>query len=152
MTDPTDLTARLRRRAGFAREEGNVTAISDALHFEEAVDAIASLIAERDALRARTVKPLVWRKVTDWRVCTKHEASGLGGEFMVVELDPGEFSAGFDIGGLAFRFVLAEYDDGHGYIYSAPAKYSSVDEAKAAAQADYERRILSAITANEGRG
>lgn len=50
MTDLEALKARLRERAVFARSEGNATAIGDALHFDEAADAIERLEAETIAL------------------------------------------------------------------------------------------------------
>ena len=50
-----DLIARLRERAGFAREENNATAMNDAWHFETAANALETLtarIAELEAERA----------------------------------------------------------------------------------------------------
>lgn len=41
-----DLIRALRARAGYAREEGNGTALGDALHFEKAADTIERLLAE----------------------------------------------------------------------------------------------------------
>jgi len=80
--------------------------------------------------------------------CTRFKAEALGGHMMIVELDPethpGTYSVGIDLGGLCFKFILAEYDD---FLpkYTAPAKFEGIEAAKAAAQADYETRILSAI-------
>lgn len=45
MTDPAALIERLRQRAKIAREEGTATALADALHFEEAAEALSSLTA-----------------------------------------------------------------------------------------------------------
>jgi len=95
------------------------------------------------------VKPLVW--VPEDAPCTRFKAEALGGHMMIVELDPethpGTYSVGFDLGGLCFKFVLAEYDD---FLpkYTAPAKFEGIEAAKAAAQADYETRVLSAIIGN----
>jgi hypothetical protein len=105
--------------------------------------------AERDALRAGAVrlrvKPLEWEPVE--APCTRFKAPAMGGHMMVVELDPGTgiYSAGIDLDGLCFRFVQAMTFDSDGYGHSAPAKYPTVELAKAAAQADYERRILSSL-------
>jgi cytosine/adenosine deaminase-related metal-dependent hydrolase len=50
----TDLVTRLRERAAAAREEGTVTALGDALHFEEAAGQI-----ERDAGDAATIRGFI---------------------------------------------------------------------------------------------
>jgi hypothetical protein len=98
--------------------------------------------AERAALVR--VKPLVWEPVDE--ICTRFVAPALGGKMIVVELDPGtgDYSAGFDLGGLSFRLIQAQYSDQFD-TWSAPAKYPSIEAAKAAAQADYEARIKSAL-------
>lgn len=114
-------------------------------------DAIARAVAEKDAEIARlragpTVKPLVW--VPEDAPCTRFKAEALGGHMMIVELDPktapGTYSVGFDFGGLCFKFILAEYDDFQPK-YTAPAKFPDLKSAKAAAQADYTARILTAL-------
>jgi len=99
--------------------------------------------------RVVTVAQLVW--VPEDAPCTRFKAEALGGHMMIVELDPktdpGKYSVGFDLGGLCFKFVLAEYDD-FPPKYTAPAKFEGIERAKAAAQADYETRVLSAIIGN----
>jgi len=116
--------------------------------FEETRALLGALRAALDAAEARDVgvKPLVW--VPEDAPCTRFKAEALGGHMMIVELDPdtapGTYSVGFDLGGLCFKFVLAEYDD-FPPKYTAPAKFDGIEAAKAAAQADYEARILSAL-------
>lgn len=90
------------------------------------------------------VKPLEWRSVDE--ICTREIADALGGKMMIVEVDPGSeiYSAGFDIGGLAFRFVL-EQDPLGLPGQKRPVQYETIGAAKAAAQVDYERRVLSAL-------
>jgi len=57
MTDGTKaLVERLRERAHAARDEKTATGICDALHFEEAADAIERLARERDEALA----PVAW--------------------------------------------------------------------------------------------
>ena len=110
-------------------------------------EACERLAAERDAAEARAVevrvKPLVWEPEDN--ICTRFVAPALGGHMMIVELDPGKYSAGIDLGGLCFRFVQAMKDDGFGRPYSAPAQWDTVEEAQAAAQSDHDARILSAV-------
>lgn len=104
---------------------------------------------DQPAADTRVVKPLVWKP--EDAPCTRFKAEALGGHMMIVELDPktdpGKYSVGFDLGGLCFKFVLAEYDD-FPPKYTAPAKFEGIEAAKAAAQADYETRILSSIIGN----
>lgn len=91
-----------------------------------------------------SVKPLEWEDANEgW--CTKFRAPALGGHYTIVVLDKedGLFSVNLDIGGLAFRFILGVADE---YGLRQPEKFNNLDEAKAAAQADYERRILSALS------
>lgn len=90
------------------------------------------------------VKPLVWGGVTDWRECTKFEAAALGGKYFVADLDKdsGIYSAGIDLGGLAFVMLL-EPDEKFGG--KKPRSFPTIEAAKAAAQADYEARILAAL-------
>lgn len=94
------------------------------------------------------VKPLEWAEVDE--ICTRLTAPALGGKMMIVELDPGsgQYSAGFDVGGLAFCFVQEVDPLGNGR-QTRPAQYSSVVAAKAAAQADYEARIRAALTGGD---
>ena len=92
------------------------------------------------------IKPLEWEADTE-SAHTRAFAPALGGKMIVVELDPGsgEYSAGIDLSGLCFRLILANYKDDWGIPYSAPAKYSSIEEAKAAAELDYISRVSSAL-------
>lgn len=99
---------------------------------------------------AGVIRPLFWIDDTESK-CTRAYAPALGGKMMVVELDPGsgEYSAGIDLSGLCFRFVLDTYHDGLG-AFSAPAKFPSIEAAKSAAQADYEARVSSSLAATVG--
>jgi hypothetical protein len=93
-----------------------------------------------------SVKALEWEEDLE-SICTRATANALGGKMIVVELDPGsgDYSAGIDLGGLCFRLIQDAYHDDRGVPYSAPAKFSTIEAAKAAAQADFEARILSQI-------
>jgi len=96
------------------------------------------------------VKPLVWEDVSAENICTRYTAPAMGGRMMIVALDPKTdpdgLSVGFDFGGLAYKFVLTTYADLFGgKPYTAPAKFYSLEAAKAAAQADYETRILASL-------
>lgn len=99
---------------------------------------------------AGVVRPLCWIDDTESK-CTRAYAPALGGKMMVVELDPGsgEYSAGIDLSGLCFRFVLDTYHDGLG-AFTAPAKFPSIEAAKSAAQADYEARVSSSLVETVG--
>lgn len=99
---------------------------------------------------AWAIKPLCWVDDTE-SICTRTYAPAMGGKMIVVELDPGsgEYSAGIDLSGLCFRLILDTYHDGFG-AYTAPAKFPSVEAAKAAAQADYETRVSSCLSAIPG--
>ena len=157
---------------GTMSDEDFVLVRDDASRVDEIVDAINKALASRPAPQPAAeheypdpliaedryeddqpavdtrvvVKPLVW--VPEDAPCTRFKAEALGGHMMIVELDPktdpGKYSVGFDLGGLCFKFVLAEYDD-FPPKYTAPAKFDGIEAAKAAAQADYETRIMSAI-------
>ena len=109
-------------------------------------EARAALSTPATEPQGYVVKPLVWKP--EDAPCTRFKAEALGGHMMIVELDPethpGTYSVGVDLGGLCFKFVLAEYDD-FPPKYTAPAKFEGIERAKAAAQADYETRVLSAI-------
>jgi hypothetical protein len=99
--------------------------------------------------RAR-LRPLEWQEDTK-SICTRAFAPALGGRMIVVELDPGSgvYAAGIDFGPLCFALIQARYEDLVGS-YSAPAQYPSIEAAKAAAQADYERRVLSCLEGLDG--
>lgn len=89
------------------------------------------------------VKPLVWEDVD--AICTRQKAPALGGHYSVVEFDANteeaHFAANIDLGGLAFVFIL-EPDPLGG---RRPKRYPTLEAAKAAAQADYEARIIAAL-------
>lgn len=120
--------------------------------------AMAEIEATRAAVRsdlarpsqAGVIRPLCWIDDTESK-CTRAYAPALGGKMMVVELDPGsgEYSAGIDLSGLCFRFVLDTYHDGLG-AFTAPAKFPSIEAAKSAAQADYEARVSSSLVETVG--
>lgn len=95
---------------------------------------------------AGEIKPLCWFYDTE-SICTRAYAPALGGKMIVVELDPGsgKYSAGIDMSGLCFRLILDTYHDGF-CAYTAPAKFPSIEAAKAAAQADYEARVSSSLS------
>src|SRR5690606_15010052 len=78
-----------------------------------------------------------------------------GGEYQIVMLDPGEGelpSLYFEIGLGAFMFRFEQDQDPMGLPgETCPKKFPSVEAAKAAAQADYEARILSALELSSAR-
>lgn len=94
------------------------------------------------------VKPLEW--VPAPNICTREKAAALGGHYSAVEFDAGtensHFAANIDLGGLAFVFIL-EPDPLGG---RRPKQFPSLETAKAAAQADYEARILAALDVDPG--
>ena len=69
----------------------------------------------------------------------------MGGHYSTVEFDAGtenaHFAVNIDLGGLAFVFIL-EPDPLGG---RRPKQFPTLEAAKAAAQADYTARILSAL-------
>lgn len=112
---------------------------------------VAKLREERDAAMAGAVKvrELVWEDVD--ALCTRQKAPALGGHYSVVEFDANteeaHFATNIDLGGLAFVFIL-EPDPLGG---RRPKRYSTIEAAKAAAQRDYEARILAALTPDPDR-
>ena len=98
------------------------------------------------------IKPLVWEDDTESE-CTRCRAKALGGEMIIVELDPGTgmYSAGIDLGGLCFRLVQSPPSFDAGTIWSEPAKFPSIEDAKAVAEADYRARIMSALDIGRSR-
>lgn len=95
------------------------------------------------------VKPLVWEPCEDWKVCSKERAPAFGGEYQMVLLDPKDDprpSLYFEIGLGAFMFRFEQGEPDH-LGPTGPKKFPTFAAAKAAAQADYERRILSAVEA-----
>lgn len=95
------------------------------------------------------IKPLVWSPVEAWRQCSRERAPAFGGEYQIVMLDPDRNalpSLYFEIGLGAFMFRFEQAQDPMGFPgETCPRKFPSIDAAKAAAQADFERRILSAL-------
>ncbi len=94
------------------------------------------------------VKPLEWEVITDGRKCSRERAPAFGGEYQIVMLDPGPdekphmyFEMG--LGAFMFRFELEDDPDWPGD--RRPKPFPSIEAAKAAAQADYEARILAAL-------
>lgn len=107
--------------------------------------ALADMTQQRDAAMAGAVRvrELVWEDVD--AICTRQKAPALGGHYSVVEFDANteeaHFATNIDLGGLAFVFIL-EPDPLGG---RRPKRYPTLEAAKAAAQADYAARILSAL-------
>ncbi|MEO1951478.1 MazG-like family protein [Thioclava sp.] len=127
MTDHKGLIKRLDERAQAARREGTMTAKCDANHFEEAAAALATAQAQMQEAVAVEVKPLEWDEYEG-----KHYCSGLvtGSTYSAAASVHVDHAGEFRLKGpwTDFRY------------------YPSLEAAKAAAQADYEHRILSAIT------
>jgi len=100
------------------------------------------------AERGIRIKPLVWFPVTE--ICTRFKANALGGHMMIVALDPKiepvKYSAGIDLGGLCFKFILAEYDD-FPPTYTAPERFDTIEAAQSAAEADYASRVCAMMEA-----
>ena len=89
------------------------------------------------------LKPLHWEDA-DQGFCTKWKAAALGGHYELVWFeDKKGFSVNFSWGRpLSFWFIQGEPDE---YGPTGPKSFTTLDQAKAAAQADYEARILSAL-------
>jgi hypothetical protein len=88
-------------------------------------------------------KELHWEDA-DEGFCTKWKAAALGGHYELVWFEDKQgFSVNFSWGRpLSFWFIQGEPDE-HGP--TGPKSFTTLDQAKAAAQADYEARILSAL-------
>jgi hypothetical protein len=89
------------------------------------------------------LKPLHWEDA-DEGFCTKWKAAALGGQYELVWFEDKQgFSVNFSWGRpLSFWFIQGEPDE---YGPTGPKSFTTLDQAKAAAQADYEARILSAL-------
>jgi hypothetical protein len=89
------------------------------------------------------LKPLHWEDA-DQGFCTKWKAAALGGHYELVWFEDKQgFSVNFSWGRpLSFWFIQGEPDE---YGPTGPKSFTTLDQAKAAAQADYEARILSAL-------
>lgn len=95
------------------------------------------------------VKPLEWGPCEAWKQCSKERAPAFGGEYQIVMLDPNDDqlpSLYFEIGLGSFMFRFEQDQDPMGFPgETCPKKFPSVEAAKAAAQADYEARIMAAL-------
>lgn len=91
-----------------------------------------------------SVKPLKWEDA-DEGMCTKWRAAALGGHYELVAFEGEDgFAVNFSWGRpLSFWFIQGEPDE---WGPTGPKMFPSLDEAKAAAQADFESRILSALS------
>ena len=130
-------------------EEGLGWGIGPALLCQQAAAEITRLRAALAEKMVVKVKPLEWSPCEEWKQCSKERAPAFGGEYQIVLLDPKDdkrTSLYFEIGlgAFMFRFEQGEPDE---LGPTGPKKYPTVDAAKAAAQADYERRILTAVEA-----
>lgn len=103
-----------------------------------------------DRLSAQQREPVVRVKELEWAdadegMCTKWRACALGGHYELVALDGdgGGLAVNFYWGRpLSFWFIQGEPDE---WGPTGPKMFPTLDEAKAAAQRDYEVRILSAL-------
>jgi hypothetical protein len=99
-----------------------------------------------DERLAAMVRPLDWEPVEGWP-CTKERAPALGGEYEIVRCDGDSGpSVCFRVGSLSFVFILERDPKGDLPTHMRPRQFASLEVAKAAAQADYERRTLSALS------
>ena len=89
------------------------------------------------------LKPLHWEDA-DEGFCTKWKAAALGGHYELVWFEDKQgFSVNFSWGRpLSFWFIQGEPDE---YGPTGPKSFTTLDQAKAAAHADYAARILSAL-------
>ena len=104
-----------------------VTTSRQAIH--EVVDAYRALRDELDAARSERVKPLEWEDLGDR--CHRAKAP-LFGSIRAEAYGSGVYYVNWSVPGYCDTFV--------------EGGFGSLKAAKAAAQADYERRILSALT------
>lgn len=137
-------------RTGTAMKMMMVSPATDA--FRDAIEDALREAASRlraPAVAEVEVKPLEWVPVEEWKRCSKERAPAFGGEYQIVMLDPDDEplpSLYFEIGLGAFMFRFEQGQDPMGLPgETCPRKFPSVEAAKAAAQADYERRIRSAL-------
>lgn len=94
------------------------------------------------------IKPLVWEDA-DEGMCTKWRAAALGGSYELVSFKGEEgFAVNFYWGRpLSYWFIQGEPDE-WGYP-TGPKMFPDLEAAKAAAQADFEARALSAINTTD---
>ena len=91
------------------------------------------------------IKQLEWEDA-DEGMCTKWRAAALGGHYELVSFDkdPG-FAVNFHWGRpLSFWFIQGEPDE---WGPTGPKMFPTLEDAKAAAQQDFESRIMSALEA-----
>ena len=125
--------------------------MSDLIRREDAYSAIRGLTRHIDriaAIRALPavqpeVKPLVWADA-DQGMCTKWRAAALQGRYELVTFKGEEgWAVNFCWGRpLSFWFIQGDPDK---FGPTGPKMFPTLDAAKAAAQADYEARVLSAL-------
>ena len=114
------------------------------------------IMCDRITSALRSAAPMPGVKVLEWfpveAICTREKAQALGGHYSVVEFDKDRpdrhFATNIDLGGLAFVFLLEPDMEFGG---TRPKRFSTTEAAKAAAQADYEARVLSALTTSPAR-
>lgn len=110
----------------------------------EIVAIVQELQSRRQSPAGVDVKPMKWVDA-DEGMCTKWRAAALGGHYELVDFgkdDPG-FAVNFHWGRpLSFWFIQGEPDE---WGPTGPKIFPTLEAAKAAAQADYERRVLSAL-------
>lgn len=152
----SELVERLSTMAGIIEMGERISWGSDSAIMDEAASTLTTLSTRNAELEAQLaervkVRSLEWSPVEEWKGCSRERAPAFGGEYQIVMLDPGEGelpSLYFEIGLGAFMFRFEQDQDPMGLPgETAPKKFPSVEEAKAAAQADYEHRILSALEA-----
>lgn len=99
--------------------------------------------AENATAGVPVVRGLVWEDADDG-MCTKWRAAALGGNYELVAFDGEDgFAVNFHWGRpLSFWFIQGDPDE---WGPTGPKMFPDLDEAKAAAQADYDQRILSTI-------
>ena len=136
----------------YERRENLIDLVEEAIDGVHDINALARQYAEAatDAILAALpgmVVPLAWEPIVGKR-CSRERAPAFGGEYQIVMLDPGPdevphlyFEMG--LGVFMFRFELEDDPDWPGE--RRPTQFPSVEAAKAQAQADYTRRIMSAL-------
>lgn len=153
MTDPISnerLARELWKKHGGAQHGPR----TETLYMPEANFAgfIADLIQSRRQSPAGVgVKPLEWVDA-DEGMCTKWRSAALGGHYELVDFgkdDPG-FAVNFHWGRpLSFWFIQGEPDE---WGPTGPKMFPTLEDAKSAAQADCDSRILSSISEKEPAG
>lgn len=87
------------------------------------------------------LKPLEW--VPAEEICTKWRAAALGGHYELVWFDGDGWSVNFSWGRpLSFWFIQADPDE---WGPTGPKKFTDIEDAKAAAEADRAARVASEL-------